>query len=71
MQFNIYVPKEKEHIIRALVDVAKSTHRQKNELVLEALERYLPEKEFVLGKFNLGDTGLPDRSEIYEDRLER
>lgn len=70
MQLNIYVPKEKSHLIKSLENVAKVTKRQKNELVLEALERYLPDASVELGRFNLGETKLPQRSEIYEGRTE-
>ncbi len=70
MQFNIYVPKDKVHIIRLLENIAKEQNRQKNELVLEALERYLPDKPAELGLFHLGKAKLPTREELYESRLD-
>jgi hypothetical protein len=54
MQLNIYVPKEKHHIIISLEEAAKATRRSKNELILEALEHYLPDISTTLGKFSLG-----------------
>jgi hypothetical protein len=69
MQLNIYVPKEKGYVLKNLENIAKLTNKQKNELVLEALEKYLPELPLELGKFKMGEARLPDRGEIYEGRL--
>jgi len=38
-------------------------------LVLEALEKYLPELPLEPGKIKMGNAQLPDREEIYEGRL--
>lgn len=69
MQLNIYVPKEKSYILKNLEYISKQTSRPKNELVLEALEKYLPELPLELGKFKMGKGQLPGREEIYEGRL--
>lgn len=69
MQLNIYIPKEKEHILTSLDKVAKATRRPKNELVLEALEHYLPKTPVTPGRFSLGKGKPIRRAEIYEGRL--
>jgi len=70
MQLNIYIPKEKANILTMLEKTAELTKRAKNELVLEALDRYLRNvKPFSLGKFSLGELKLTRRSELYEGRL--
>ncbi len=72
MQFNIYVPKEKGNLLTALDRAAARTGRPKNELVLEALEKYLPTvTPRDLGKFSLGTIRTPRRADIYEERLGR
>jgi hypothetical protein len=70
MQFNIYVPQSKSHIIESLENAAKAARRPKNEIVLEALERYLPDVTVELGRFNMGVVNVPKRSELYESRTE-
>jgi hypothetical protein len=70
MQFNIYIPKSKASILSALEYKAKSAKRPKNELVLEALERYLRDTEpAALGLFKLGAHTLVKRADIYEGRF--
>lgn len=64
MQLNIYVPKEKSNVLTALEHYAASTRRPKNEIVLEALERYLSTGPMALGKFSLGDLDTPRRAEF-------
>ena len=50
MQLNIYVPRTKASVLKELDRVSRETGRQKNELVLEALERFLesppPERHY-------------------------
>ncbi|MBC7083519.1 MAG: hypothetical protein PWR07_1753 [Bacillota bacterium] len=70
MQLNIYVPKEKATLIRTLEQTAKLTGRPKNELIIEALERYLPSTAKVsLGQFHLGEVRAMERATLYEGRL--
>ncbi|MCL4515758.1 MAG: hypothetical protein M1379_09290 [Firmicutes bacterium] len=72
MQLNIYIPKEKSAILTALEQTAQVSGRPKNELVMEALERYLPTiTPISLGKFDLGEVKSTSRADIYEGRLER
>lgn len=72
MQLNIYIPKEKASILLALDRIAETTKRPKNELVLEALERYLPGATTgTLKKFSLGTVNSIRRADIYERRLTR
>lgn len=66
MQLNVYVPKEKGEVLKTLERVSEITKRPKNELVLEALERYLSNTPIVLGRFSMGDLDVPRRAEIYE-----
>ena len=71
MQLNIYVPKDKAAVVQALDEAAHSTGRQKNELVLEALETFLRREHSPLGVYDLGAFEFPSRDEIYEDRLDK
>ena len=71
MQLNVYVPKEKAHIAQALDEAAKRTGRQKNELVLEAIEAFLGQMRPRLGTFSLGEVDLPPRGELYLERWTR
>lgn len=72
MQMNIYVPKGKKAILAALDRAAKRTSRPKNDLVLEALERYLAEAERSreLEHFKLGEMRPGTRGDLYQGRLE-
>lgn len=70
MQLNVYVPKDKEGLIEELDGTAKRTGRAKNEIVLEALERYLREEKPVWRTFHLGGAEFPSRAEIYEEYLD-
>ena len=70
MQLNIYVPKEKEALLARLDAVSKEQGRPKNEMVIEALERYLrlTRVSVELGKYAMGVTGSLSRRDIYEGR---
>lgn len=68
MQLNVYVPREKESIIRALDQVARRTGRPKNDLVLEALEEHLKKVPVELGVYDLGQVVMPSRDELYGER---
>lgn len=70
MQLNVYVPKDKEPLLGELDSAAKRTGRAKNELVLEALERFLREERPQWRTFNLGGFEMPSRAEIYEEYLD-
>lgn len=71
MQLNVYVPKEKAEVMERLAQVARRTGKQKNQLVLEALEAYLASERPQLGVFHLGHLDLPTREELYGERTSR
>lgn len=68
MQLNIYVPKEKEALLKALDTVARASGKPKNELVLEALEKYLALAAPEPGCFSLGAVKPFHRADLYEGR---
>ena len=68
MQLNIYVPKQKEPVVRALDEATRRTGRSKNDFILDALEAYLRQQTARLGSFHLGQVSLPLRDEVYLDR---
>jgi hypothetical protein len=68
MQLNIYVPKQKEPVVRALDEATRRTGRPKNEIILDALEAYLRQHSARLGSFHLGQVSIPSRDEVYLDR---
>ena len=72
MQLNIYVPKDKVQTIRALEAAAKRTGKQKNELVLEALEAFLAgaflaEEKPTWQTYDMGEFTIPSREELYAE----
>ena len=67
MQLNVYVPKNKVRLIKALDEATKRTGKQKNELVIEALEAYLKEEKPRLETFDMGVFEFPSREEIYAE----
>ncbi len=70
MQLNIYVPQDKEHLVLRLDEVAKALGRPKNEMVLEALERFLAvtKPQVVLPVREGKVIGQLSREEIYGGR---
>jgi metal-responsive CopG/Arc/MetJ family transcriptional regulator len=71
MQLNIYVPSQKSRLLRELDEASRRTGRPKNELVMEALERYLPTTRPTLGRHRLGEVKGWHRRDLYERRLAR
>lgn len=71
MQLNIYVPKARAGILAELDRMSRESGRQKSELVLEALERYLAAKPRTLGRYHLGEVRPWKRGELYDDRMKR
>jgi hypothetical protein len=71
MQLNIYVPKDKQDIVRKLDAAARVLGRPKNELVIEALEKYLRTNSPTvrLGKYPTRVIGSLSRTDIYGDRV--
>ncbi|MGB9887987.1 MAG: hypothetical protein ACPLRW_13480 [Moorellales bacterium] len=68
MQLNVYVPKERETLLRALDAAARATGKPKNEIVLEALERHLATTVPEPGIHSLGKVKPFRRSDLYEGR---
>lgn len=70
MQLNIYVPHNKEHIVGRLNEISGALGRPKNEIVLEALERFLavsrPPVTLPVWKGKIA--GSLSRKELYRDR---
>ena len=70
VQLNIYVPQGKAHLVSRLDEMSKALGRPKNEMVLEALERFLAMSPSPVtlpirsGKVK----GSLSRDEIYRDR---
>lgn len=71
MQLNVYVPKEKAHLLERLKVESQRTGRPKNALVLEALQKYLAARQPRLGSFHLGEMRLGPRGSLYRRRLSR
>ena len=70
LQLNIYVPKDKESLLAKLDAMSKELGKPKNEMVIEALERYLRLSAGAgeLGKYPTKVTGPLSRRDIYGDR---
>lgn len=69
MQLNVYIPKDKEHLLDALTREAERTGRSKNQLILDAIEQQVtPSGVPAYRIFDL-EAGPIDRSSLYEKRL--
>ncbi len=68
MQLNVYIPKGRERVLAALERAAAATGRQKNDLVIEALDEYLKRVVPEFRAFHLGEVRIPPRGELYERR---
>jgi hypothetical protein len=70
MQMNVYVPQDRKYVLDALERAAALSGKSKSEIVLEALERYLPSASpLPLGRFDLGAVSGAGRVELYAERL--
>lgn len=71
MQLNVYVPESRGHVLRMLEAASERTGRPKNDLVLDAVERYLSSAEGGLepGRYELGEVRLGRRGDLYDGRL--
>jgi len=77
MQLNVYVPRARAGVVARLDRVVAELGRNKNELVLDAIERIVAELEAQLGadrpsfeSFSIG-VGEFRRADLYEDRMGR
>ncbi len=70
MQLNIYVPKEKEHVLAQLDALSRNLGSPKNEIVLSALEQYLGSvtRKTPLGTYPTRTVGSLSRKDIYGGR---
>jgi hypothetical protein len=72
MQLNVYVPRDKESVLAALDDAARRLGRQKNDLVIEAIETYLAHsRPGGLGVFHLGEVAAAPTAQREDLYLER
>lgn len=73
VQLNIYVPKGKQDVVRKLDAAARELGRPKNELVIEALEKYLQTsaRPIRLGTYPSRVIGSLSRRDIYGDRVKQ
>lgn len=71
MQLNVYVPRARASILAELDRMSQETGRQKNDIVIEALERYFKTHARELPTFHLGEVKPWKRGDLYEDRLKR
>lgn len=68
MQLNVYIPRDKEHLMDALSRESDRTGRSKNELILEAIEeRVAPARVPAYRTFPLAARRI-DRKDLYRDR---
>jgi hypothetical protein len=69
MQLNVYIPKDKEHLLAALAEEADRTGRSKNELILEAIEQRVAPKQSPRYRTFPLSAGRIDRADLYPDRM--
>ncbi len=68
MQLNVYIPRDKEHLLAELAQQAEQAGRSKNELILEAIERQVASSRVPSYEtFELG-AGAIDRADLYDGR---
>jgi hypothetical protein len=76
VQLNVHVPKDRERLVARLEAAARRLDRPKNQVVLDAIERYLQEAdglgprtggEFRMPTFHLGAIGPLRRADIYDE----
>ena len=75
MQLNVYVPRDREPVLDRLDRVVQQLHRNKNRVVLDALEEKVVELESQLAQgipefqaFPIG-AGEFNREDLYAERL--
>ena len=75
MQLNLHVPKDRERLLGRLESAARRLGRPKNQVVLDALERYLEEQDGgrspvaggLIPVFHLGGVAPFERADLYDD----
>jgi hypothetical protein len=77
VQLNVHVPKERERLLGRLEGAARRLGKPKNQVVLDAIERYLADEEEGPGAaagtvgipvFHLGDVAPFTRADLYAER---
>jgi hypothetical protein len=67
VQLNVYIPKDREHLLVELAQQAERAGKSKNELILEAIERQVASSRAPQYQtFELG-AGHVDRGDLYDD----
>jgi hypothetical protein len=69
MQWNVYIPSEKEYLLRSLTEEAERSGRSTNELVLEAIEHRVACRPVPAYKAYPPGADEVDRGDLYADRL--
>jgi hypothetical protein len=70
MQLNVYIPKDKEHLLDALTREAERSGRSKNQIILEAIEHKVARSGVPAYRTFPLDAWSVDRAALYEKRLE-
>ena len=74
MQLNLYVPKERERVVRALDELARRSGRNKNMIALEAIDQYVQAQAGEAGSRGLRTFRLGvkpwSREDLYEERTD-
>jgi hypothetical protein len=75
MQLNLYVPKDRVGVVRALERAARASGRGKNLMALDAIEKYLDgqaamEAPLRVRTWRLGTIKPWARAELYEERID-
>jgi hypothetical protein len=75
VQLNLHVPKDRERLLGRLEAAARRLGRPKNQVVLDAIERYLEEEAggarrpsggLQLPKLHLGNAAPWERADLYD-----
>jgi hypothetical protein len=77
VQLNVHVPKERERLLGRLEGAARRLGRPKNQVVLDAIERYLEDdgagrpgatERARIPVFDMGEMAPFMRADLYEER---
>jgi hypothetical protein len=78
VQLNVHVPKERERLLGRLEAAARRSGRPKNQVVLDAIERYLEDdgagrpgaaERIHIPVFDMGEMAPFVRADLYEERV--
>ncbi|MEW6279616.1 MAG: ribbon-helix-helix protein, CopG family [Candidatus Eremiobacterota bacterium] len=74
MQLNVYVPRDRADLLERLDQLVRLEGRNKNQIVLEALEEYIRARLEAEQPFLVCELGVRapwTRGDLYEERLDR